>query len=184
MGGHSVIVNAQGRFLMGSRDGKPALISVEEYRRAVLERVVREAHNLDEFRTLWITAHKRRALIDHLLGDHLSPEAIREAEQMSEFDLYDFFGKHGYNARALRRSERGAEYIENNRFWFDALERNAAIVLQGLGTQFIKGGTDALETPTLWEVPAIRLAGGLDALRAIGPPVQVMQDAKGRLFGA
>lgn len=184
MSGHGVIVNAQGRFILGVQDGKPTPIPVEEYRRAVIGRVLREARNLDEFRTLWISAQKRRALIEHLLGDHLSPEVIREAEQMGDFDLYDFFGKHGYHARALRRSERGAAYVGNNRPWFDGMDTQAAAVLRGLGTQFAKGGTDALETPTLWDVPEIRSAGGLDALRTVGKPVQVMQEAKVRLFGA
>ena len=41
----------------------------------------------------------------------------------------------------------------------------AATVLRGLGHQFEIGGTEALETPALWEVPEIKNAGGLDALR-------------------
>ncbi|HWL64150.1 MAG TPA: DEAD/DEAH box helicase family protein [Steroidobacteraceae bacterium] len=184
MGGQSVIVNAQGRFILGVRDGKPTPIPVEEYRRAVISRVLAEAHNLDEFRSLWITTQKRRALIDHLLGDHLSPEVIREIDQMGDFDLYDFFGKYGYHARALMRSERGAQYVGHNRPWFEGMDGKAAVVLKGLGTQFAKGGTDALETPSLWDVPEIRLAGGLDALRPVGQPMQVMLEAKARLFGA
>jgi type I restriction enzyme R subunit len=63
------------------------------------------------------------------------------------------------------------------------MDPRAAIVLKGLGHQFSAGGTDALETPALWEVPEIRLAGGLDALRMVGKPTDVMREAKGRLFG-
>ncbi len=66
--------------------------------------------------------------------------------------------------------------------WFDSMEGNAAIVLKGLGRQFAQGGTDALETPALWDVPEIRQAGGWDALRGLGKPVDVMHEAKGRLF--
>jgi type I restriction enzyme R subunit len=54
--------------------------------------------------------------------------------------------------------------------------------LKGIGHQFEVGGTEALETPTLWEVPEIRIAGGLAALSRIGDPASVMHDAKGRLF--
>ena len=57
-------------------------------------------------------------------------------------------------------------------------------MLQGLGHQFEVGGTEALETPALWEVPEIKGAGGLDALRKIGAPVAVMKEAKTRLFAA
>jgi type I restriction enzyme R subunit len=156
---------------------------VDEYRREVIQRVVAEAHNLDDFRALWIEAQKRRQLIDHLLGDNFSPEVIREIDQMNDFDLYDFFGHHGYHARALKRPERGALYISHNRGWFGGMDDKAAIVLKGLGHQFAQGGTDALESQNLWEVPEIKLAGALNALRGLGAPAQVMRDAKARLFG-
>lgn len=179
----NVIINAQGRFILGNRDDKATPIPVDEYRREVIARVLREAHNLNDFRALWIEAKKRRSLIDHLLGDNFSPDVIREVDQMGDFDLYDFFGQHGYHARALRRLERGAEYVSTNATWFAGMDAKSAIVLRGIGTQFAQGGTEALETPALWAVPEIAQAGGLDALRALGKPADVMQDAKARLFG-
>ncbi len=182
IGGHSVIVNAQGRFILSNRDGKATPIPVDEYRREVIARVLSEARNLDDFRALWIEAGKRRQLIDHLLGENFSPEVIREVDQMSDFDLYDFFGKHGYHARALRRTERSAEYIEANSAWFASMDGKAAIVLKGLGTQFAQDGTDALESESLFDVPEIKQAGGIAALRVLGKPADVMQDAKARLF--
>lgn len=183
IGGQSVIINAQGRFILSRRDGRDTPIPVDEYRKEVIQRVLSEAHNLDEFRALWIEAKKRRQLIDHLLGDNFSPEVIREIDQMNDFDLYDFFGKYGYHARALKRPERGELYINQNHGWFNAMDGKAAIVLKGLGHQFAQGGTDALESQNLWEVPEVRLAGGLNALRSLGAPTQVMHDAKSRLFG-
>lgn len=182
--GKSVLINPQGRFILSRRDGRDTPIPVDEYRREVIQRVIREAHTLDEFRALWIETQKRRGLIDHLLGDNFSPEVIREIDKMAEFDLYDFFGHHGYHAKALRRPERGALYVSANQPWFAAMNPKAAIVLKGLGTQFATGGTDALETLAFWDVPEIKSAGGLDALRPLGKPTQVMQEAKIRLFGA
>jgi type I restriction enzyme R subunit len=55
-------------------------------------------------------------------------------------------------------------------------------VLRSLGHQFEVGGTEALETPALWDVPDIKAAGGLDALRTLGTPGIVMKEAKARLF--
>lgn len=181
--GQSVIVNPQGRFILSRRDGRDTPIPIDEYRREVIQRVLSEAHNLDDFRALWIETQKRRELINHLLGDNFSPEVIREIDQMNDFDLYDFFGHHGYHARALKRFERGEHYINDNQSWFDAMDDKAAIVLKGFGNQFSQGGTDALESPSLWEVPEIKLAGGLSALRRVGTPVHVMHEAKVRLFG-
>lgn len=183
MGGQKVVVNAQGRFILVNRGGVATPIPVDEYRREVMARVLSEARNLDDFRALWVEAKKRRQLIDHLLGDHLSPEVIRDAEQMNDFDLYDFFGKHGYHARALTRPERGAAYLDANAAWFADMDAQSAIVLKSLGHQFALDGTEALESSALWEVPAIKLAGGINALRVLGAPTQVMQDAKMRLFG-
>ena len=82
-----------------------------------------------------------------------------------------------------KRPQRGAEYVQANTAWFAGMDEKSAIVLKGFGTQFALGGTDALETPALWAVPEIENAGGLDALRVLGSPAQVMQDAKMRLFG-
>ncbi|WFU40104.1 DEAD/DEAH box helicase family protein [Bradyrhizobium sp. CB82] len=183
VGGKAVVITAQGRFIVVSRDGRDTPVPVEEYRREVVSRVLSEAHTLEEFRALWIEPHKRRQFIEHLLGERLDPDLIRDEDRMNDFDLYDYFSHHGYHARALRRPERGDVFITHNQPWFAAMPENAAIVLKGLGHQFAQGGTDALETPVLWEVPAIRVAGGLDALRPLGAPVQVMREAKGRLFG-
>ena len=181
--GPKVIINAQGRFILGSRDGKPVPIPVDEYRRAIIARVLSEAHNLDDFRALWIAAQKRRQLIDHLLSDNYNPDEIRAAEQMNDFDLFDFFGKYGYHARALRRPERGAQYVNANAAWFAGMDGKAARVLKSLGAQFAQGGTDALESESLFDVPEIAQAGGIQALRALGKPADVMQAAKARLFG-
>ena len=184
MKGQYVSVTPQGRFILCHRDGQDVPIPLDEYRREVIQRVLREAHNLNQFRGLWIETQRRRRLIDHLLGDNFSPELLRELDNMVEFDLYDLFAHHGYHARALKRPERNKLYQEENRGWFDGIDVRAATVLKGLGKQFEVGGTEALETTALWEVPDIRIAGGLDALKVIGKPVDVMRDAKGRLFGA
>ncbi|MBY7693547.1 DEAD/DEAH box helicase family protein [Vibrio parahaemolyticus] len=183
IGGKSVIINPQGRFILSRRDGRDTPIPVDEYRREVMQRVLSEARNLNDFRALWIEAQKRRQLIDHLLGDNFSPEVIREIDKMNDFDLYDFFGHHGYHTRALTRPERGEQFINDNQSWFENMNDKAAIVLKGLGHQFSQGGTDALESPSLWEVPEIKLAGGLNTLRGSGTPVQVIHEAKTRLFG-
>ncbi|MCL1068007.1 DEAD/DEAH box helicase family protein [Shewanella olleyana] len=183
IGGKSVIINPQGRFILSRRDGRDTPIPVDEYRREVMLRVLSEARNLNDFRALWIETQKRRQLIDHLLSDNFSPEVIREIDEMNDFDLYDFFGHHGYHTRALTRPERGEQFINNNQSWFENMNDKAAIVLKGLGHQFARGGTDALESPSLWEVPEIKLAGGLNTLRALGSPVQAIHEAKERLFG-
>jgi type I restriction enzyme R subunit len=183
IGGQPVGVLPEGSYILGVRDGREVPIPVDEYRRAMIQRVIAEAHSLSDFRALWIEAQRRRMLIEHLLGAGLVPDHLRDHERMNEFDLFDFFGHHGYKARALRQHERGELYISSNENWFAGMEPKAATVLRCFGNQFSAGGTDALETTALWDVPEIRMAGGMNALRSIGSPTRVMIDAKGRLFG-
>ena len=178
------LITPQGRFILSRRDGRDVPIPVDGYRREMIQRVLSEAHDLDEFRQLWIESQKRRKLIDHLIGDNFSPELIREIDQMSDYDIYDLFAHHGYHARALKRCERKVVYLEDNQTWFESIDPKAATVLRGLGHQFAVGGTEALETKSLWEVPDIRDAGGLNALSKLGKPIVVVQEAKLRLFTA
>ena len=178
------LITPQGRYILSRRDGRDVPIPVDEYRRDMIERVLREASDLEEFRQIWIEARKRRELINHLLGDNFSPELIREIDRMNDYDIYDLFAHHGYHARALKRPERKTAYLDDNRIWFESIDRKAATVLRRLGHQFEVGGTEALETPALWEVPEIKDAGGVTALRALGAPVAVMRQAKTRLFAA
>jgi type I site-specific restriction endonuclease len=68
-----VVINPQGRFILVQRAGRDTLIPVDEYRREVIQRVIAEAHNLDEFRAIWIETQRRRSLIDRLLGETSAP---------------------------------------------------------------------------------------------------------------
>lgn len=172
-----------GRHIWVRHQGRDMAMPIDEYRRHMMDRIRAEAENLNDFRMLWITAQKRRSLMNHLLGEHYSPETLREVEEMGEFDYFDIFAHHGYNVAALKRLEREQSYLRKHRFWLDTVDPNAAKVLRAFGHQFGIGGTEALETPSLWEVPAIKKAGGMDALRKIGKPARVIRDAKERLFG-
>ncbi len=182
--GHAVKITPQGRFILGSRDGKEIAIPVDEYRKEIIQRVVSEAHNIDEFRQLWIETQKRKSLINHILEANFSPEVIKEIDKMNDYDMFDFFGHLGYKAKALKRTERGSHYIAENLNWFVGMDKNAAIVLKAFGYQFSLDGTDALETPALWQVPEIKAAGGINALKMLGSPNDVILEAKGRLFSA
>jgi type I restriction enzyme, R subunit len=180
--GHAVKITPEGRFILGSRDGKEVAIPIDVYRSEIIQRVLNEAHNLTDFKQLWIETKKRRSLINHILEANFSPEVIQEIDKMNDYDLFDFFGHLGYKARALKRTERGTLYIDENKTWFDGIDKNAATVLKALGHQFSLDGTEALETPALWQVPEIKAAGGINALKILGSPNDVMKDAKGRLF--
>lgn len=181
--GEAVHIRDQGRYIVQHRDGKDVLVSIEDYKQGMIERVLREAASLHDFRALWVDAPRRRQLIEHLLGAHYSPDTVRELMLTTEHDHYDLFAFFGYRQRALKRHEREAGYLKQQAPWFAAVEPKAAIVLRNFGKQFGLGGTEALESAELWQVPAIRRAGGLVALRGMGVPADVVREAKMRLFG-
>ena len=181
-GGESRI-DSQGHHILLQRDGRDTLVPIEEYRQEMIARVLREAATIHDFRGLWVETAKRRALIGHLLGEHYSPDMVRELMQMNDCDHFDLFAHYGYREKALKRVERKDAYLTANAPWFDAMDGKAAIVLRGLGHQFGIGGTDELESTELWNVPEIRRAGGLTALKGLGKPVDVLREAKTRLFG-
>lgn len=181
--GTRVGVEDRGHFILQHVEGRDVMVAVEDYRRGMIERVLREAASLHDFRALWVDTQRRKLLIDHLLSAHYSPDTVRELMLTVEHDHYDLFAYFGYGQRALKRPEREAGYLKQQAPWFAGMDANAATVLRGLGRQFGLGGTDALESRELWSVPGIRRAGGYDALRGLGAPVDVMRDAKMRLFG-
>jgi type I restriction enzyme R subunit len=185
--GHDGTVVMQGRFILQRRvvDGvmREVLVPIDEYRQQMVARVLREAATLHDFRGLWVEAQKRRALINHLLGEHYSPDTVRELMNMADCDHFDLFAHYGYRERALRRVDREAAYLSAQAPWFASVDADAATVLRGIGHQFGADGTDALESEMLWDVPEIKRAGGLAALRRLGKPADVMREAKVRLFG-
>ena len=181
MGGQTVHILPQGHFIPISRDGQDVMISLEDYRAEMIQRVLKEARTLADFRVLWVEQENRLALIRHLRGEHYAPEIVQSSLQ--ECDLFDVFAHYGYRSAALKRWEREVAYLSGNKAWFAGVDDKAAVVLKGIGHQFGKGGTEALESELLWEVPEIRRVGGVDALKTLGRPVDVVREAKMRLFG-
>ena len=185
--GHDGTVVMQGRYILQERlvDGvrREVAVPLDDYRQEMVARVLREAATLHDFRGLWVETQKRRQLIDHLLGAHYSPDTVRELVGLAECDHFDLFAHYGYREKALKRPEREAAYLSTQAPWFASVDDKTAIVLKGIGHQFGLGGTDALESEYLWDVPDIRRAGGLAALRPLGKPADVLREAKVRLFG-
>ena len=87
--------------------------------------------------------------IDHLLGDHLSPETIREVDRMGEFDLFDFFGK---QVQLKPRAERliypliDVNYHAEQEWGIDALHVGKTSGLGGL-TIYLDGKEYPVQSP-------------------------------------
>lgn len=181
--GPRVVIDSHGHFILQRREGRDVMVPIEEYRDAMLRRVVAEAATLTDFRGMWVETQKRQAFVDHLAGEQYSAAWLREWAKLGGCDDFDLFAHFGYHAAALTREARAQGYLVGQREWFGKMRPEAAAVLQGLGRQFAVGGTEELEREMVWEVPEIKRAGGLDALRSVGKPGEVVREAKVRLFG-
>jgi type I restriction enzyme R subunit len=56
------------------------------------------------------------------------------------------------------------------------------MTIQAIAQQFVVSGTDGLEDQRLFQVPEIARAGGLNALKLLGKPGEVLQEMKIKLF--
>lgn len=183
-GGFAVKVNRGGHFVLGEKGGKLVPVAYEEYKRDLAKRLKSEASNLAQFRERWIAPRERQELMSALVSAEGSPTVIQMVDAKQDYDLYDVLAELGYAVKPRTRIDRSLAFRYKNETWLDAMPSPAKGVILGITGQFERNGTDALENREIWRVPAIQKAGGLAALRALGKPLDALQDAKTRLFSA
>lgn len=182
--GINVRVNAAGHSVATQVNGQAVLMPIEEYRERVAARLVEEAPTLEEFRAQWIVPGEREALMARLPDRNRSAYLVRELAGMKEYDLYDVLGDLGYGMAPRTRVERSEAFSYKAQTWLESMPGPAASTLRAIAGQFVGGGTNALESPQVFETPEVVRSGGLAALRALGPPAEVMQETKKRIFAA
>lgn len=182
--GFVVQVTSAGRLILTSVDGKTMPVTVEEYQQMLAERLVSLAPTLEEFRRCWIHPDLRQELLASLPDAARSAELMRALANMTEFDLYDVLAELGYGMAPRTRRDRAAAFAYKHALWLASLPGGAAATLRALAEQFAAAGTEALENPNVFNTPAVRRAGGLAALKALGMPDQVILDTKNRIFAA
>jgi hypothetical protein len=60
----------------------------------------------------------------------------------------------------------------------------AANALRAVVAQFASSGTDSLESRELFKVPSVIKTGGVQSLRLLGQPLEVLTEMKRKLFAA
>jgi len=53
-----------------------------------------------------------------------------------------------------------------------------------MAAQFAASGTEGLENPRIFDLPEVRRAGGLAALKGLGEPARILRETKERMFAA
>ena len=182
--GFDVQISSRGRFVLGTVDGQAMPIPVEEYEAQLAEQLIEVAATSFEFRDRWVSRQAREDLLRELVEGGRSPKVVQLLRDMSDYDLFDVLGQLGYDLAPLTRMTRFATFTQQQGDWLRAMPPRSARTVEAIAQQFVYEGTDGLENQQLFQVPGIMQAGGLPALKAVGKPLDVLQEMKVRLFAA
>lgn len=155
-------------------------VPVEEYVDQLVASILENVHDLAVLREIWIDPERRKELVRSLYGGLGSIEKMVELlalENAEECELYDILKEIAFKGRRATRKERALRCME--RFEAATPPGEAARRVYGaLVRQFETGGIEALETRKLFEVPELKQNGGIEALKTIGNPVDVLKRVK------
>ena len=182
--GFDVRITEAGRYVVTDVDGVAALVPLEEYKAQLATRLLQEVSAIDEFRDCWAKPERRAELVNALERSGYVPEVIRTGEEKGEYDLYDVLAELVWGINPRTRQERAEAFDYKNADWLDGLPAEAAAALRAIAGQFAGDGTAALETPRIFDTPAVRNAGGLAALQEAGNPGDLIGETKRRLLAA
>ncbi len=182
--GFDVQVTDAGRYIVTEVDGRAVPVTVEEYKQRLAAKLVEEAPTLEAFRSRWITPAERRRMLGRLPDAGRSALLVRALEEMTDFDLYDVLAELGYGLAPKRRPERADAFTYKHAAWLSGLPAPTSATLKALAGQFARAGTDGLENPQVFRTPEVVQAGGLNALKALGKPADILRETKERLFAA
>jgi type I restriction enzyme, R subunit len=68
--------------------------------------------------------------------------------------------------------------------WLAPMSLPTQATLKAIVNQFGKGGTEALESASIFDTPDVAKAGGLAALKSLGKPAEAIDQTKERIFAA
>lgn len=89
-----------------------------------------------------------------------------------------------YGLAPRTRRERVQAFAYKHKPWLQSLPAEAAETLKAMAMQFADAGTDGLENPHIFDLPEVRRAGGLNALKMLGKPADILRQTKEKMFAA
>ena len=182
--GLEIHVSGEGRYIVVNENGRAMPITVDEYRQRIAESLTTEAPGLDAFRRLWIVPDQRRSLLGRLPNGLNGARVLQDVSDMQECDLYGVLGDAAYGLAPKTRPARAKAFEYKNKRWLKGMPAPTAATLEALAEQFSQGGTEALESPYVFDTQKVRKAGGLASIKKLGRPDQVLKKTKERLFAA
>lgn len=180
--GFEVTITDAGHSILTIVDGKVLPVTVEEYKERLTSRLMEEAPALERFQRIWINPSERHLLLDRLPDGERSVLLVRSLEKRETYDLYDILADLGYGMRPLTRQERTEAFNYKNATWLKGMPSRSAATIRAIAGQFALAGTEGLENQLVFETPEVKKSGGLDALRSLGLPAELLRETKARIF--
>ncbi|MDP2924426.1 MAG: DEAD/DEAH box helicase family protein [Candidatus Omnitrophota bacterium] len=182
--GFDVHVNPAGTYIVVEKEGRPIMVTVEEYKQMFAQKLVEEVKTFEDLRRQWLSPSDRENLILSLPNDGQGARLLQDLLKLKECDLYDVLAEVGFGISPKTRKERVEALRYKHDAWFKGLPESATSTLLALAMQFERGGTEELENPQVFNSPDVIRAGGLKALQILGEPKDIINETKQRLFAA
>ena len=182
--GFDVHINPAGTYIVTEKEGRLAMVTIEEYKQKLAEHLVEDNKTLEDFRHRWINPQERKMLINYLPDDGSGVRLLQDLLNRKEYDLYDMLAEIGFGVAPKSRKERAEALHYKHDAWFKGLPPATTNTLLALAGQFERGGTEELENPYVFNAPGVVKAGGHQALKILGEPKDVIFEMKTRLFAS
>ena len=182
--GFDVHINPAGTYIVTKVGDKLGMVTLEEYSQMMAAHLAKEVGTIDKLRDCWIDPQKRKILINLLPDDGRGVRLLRELLKRQDYDLYDILAEIGFGIAPKDRRERVDALKYKHWEWLDTLPEKTKTTLIALSKQFEKGGIEELENPYIFNSPDVTRAGGLEALKILGEPKDIINETKKRLFAA
>ena len=185
--GFDVEVRDEGTFILMRDDvtGKEKPYTIEEYREQLAASLVENAKDIDLLREMWINPEERRHLISALPGGDQGAQLLRNLLHLEDCDLFDLFAEIGFGIAPKTRDERVMSFEYKNKEWLMSLPSDSSEVIRLLANQFKDNGIEELESADVFNIPEVRIAGGVKALGKIKINIgDIVTDVKARLLAA
>jgi type I restriction enzyme R subunit len=182
--GFEVHINPAGKYIVTKVGNSLGMVTVEEYSQMIASRLTEKVKTVDELRACWIEPQQRKELIDYLPDDGAGLRLLSQLREQQDSDLFDVLAEIGFGTAHKSRQERVFSFEYKNKDWLDRFPQDTRNTLLALANQFKKGGIDELENPHIFQIPEVIKGGGLEALKLLGKPEEVIIETKRRLLAA
>lgn len=180
--GFDVHINPAGKFILTKVGDKIRMLTVEEYTEMIASSLTEKIKTVDELRNFWIEPEKRRELINFLPENVRGLRLLRELKDRQDYDIFDLLAEIGFGVEPKRRKDRVFSFQYKHKDWLDTFPQETRVTLIALANQFEKGGIEELENPHIFQIPDVVKGGGLDALKILGNPQNIILETKRRLL--